>query len=119
MHYDIGWLGAGFRLQTLDATGKDPSGGAAPARVQQGNPLLRGYQVHRHTVGNRHGEQDSGCRRDPAINPLDLNQAAAGIEAHELDTMYLVAEGESVELRQLTSKGEPPGHHVADWFPAP
>ena len=114
MHYHTGDLASGLRLQTLDAAGQDPPGGAAPACVQQGYSLSWGYQVHRYTIGNGYGEQDAGRCRDPAVDPLDLDPAAAGIEAHELDAMYLVTERDRVELRELPPKGSPPAHHLSN-----
>jgi hypothetical protein len=99
MHYNVSRKAPCFRFQALDAARQDSPGGPSPAGVKQRHALSRRYQVHRHTVGNGYGEQDSGCRRDPAIDTLYLNPAAPGIEAHELDAMYLVTERESVELR--------------------
>ena len=114
MHYHTVYLASGLRLQTLDAAAQDSPGGAPPARVQQGDSLSRDYQVHRYTIGNGYGEQDAGRCGDPTIDPLDLDPAAAGIEAHELDAMYLVTESDCVELRKRPPKGSPSGHHLSN-----
>jgi len=87
--------------------------------VQQRDPPTWSYQVYGYAVGDGYGKKNPGDRRNPAIDPLDLNPAPAGVDAHDFDAVHLVAKHDRLELRQLTTKGEPARHHVSHGLPAP
>jgi hypothetical protein len=87
--------------------------------MQEGHAASRGHQINRHTVGDRHSEQDSGCGGNPTVDSIDLDPAATRIEAHELDPVDLVAQSHSVKAREPATKREPPAHDLADRLPAP
>jgi hypothetical protein len=91
MHYNLGFQASSLGFQALYSAGENPAGGAAPTRMQEGHAASWGHEIDRHTVGDRHREQDSGCGGNPAVDSIDLDPAAARIEAHELDPVHLVA----------------------------
>jgi hypothetical protein len=87
--------------------------------VQQSDPLSGGYQVHWNAVGDRNCKEDPPRGRGPAVDSLDLNPAAAGVDAHDFHAVHLVAEDNGMELRHLAAKREPAGHDVSNRLPAP
>jgi len=76
-------------------------------------------QIDRHAIGNRHGQEDPGRGGDPAIDPLDLEPPAAGIYAHHLNAVHLVAQSNRREFRQLAAEPAPAAHHLPDRCVAP
>ncbi len=119
VHYNLGRQTASFPRQTADAPAENAPGGAAPAGVKQGDPPTRRHQVDRDTIGDGYGEEDTACGGHPAVDALDLDPAGAGIQAHDLDAMHLIAESDSRKSAQGTSEGEPAAHYVTDRRLAP
>jgi hypothetical protein len=87
--------------------------------VEQGDRSSGRDQIHRDAVGDCDGEQDVGCGRDPAVDPLVLNPAGAALDGHHLSAMDLIAEDHRAEFCHPTAEGEPAAHHLADRLVAP
>jgi hypothetical protein len=119
VHYYITGQRARGGDQTLEPSAQDLTGRAPPPRMKQGDALAGSHEVDRNTVGDGHGQEDPGSGGDPAIDPLDVDPALSGVEAHDLYTMNLVAEHDGVEGGHLPAKRQPAVHHAANRFLAP
>lgn len=113
MHYNIRTATAGFGLEALDGAAENPSRRAPPARMNECDGLARCHQVYRYTISNGHGEQNARRGGDPTIHAIDVDPTAAGIEAHDLDTVHLQAEGARAKVAQLPAECEPAAHDFA------
>jgi hypothetical protein len=119
VHYNVTYLAPRLGLEALDPSAQYPSRGAPPAGVEQGNSPSRSHQIHRDAVGNGYGKQNAGACGNPPIDPLDMDPAVAGIEAHDLDAMHLVSHHSGGEFRQLAAECAPAAHHLTNRCIAP
>jgi hypothetical protein len=119
VHYKVRGQAAGFPAQAADALAKNACRSAAPAGVKQGDPPTRGDQVDRDTIGDRYGKEDAPGGSNPAVDTLDLDPAGAGIQAHDLHAMDLIAKSDSLKSADGATEGEPAAHHIADRLLAP
>src|SRR5688572_2293841 len=119
MHYNVRCQTAGFPEQTADAPAENAPRSAPPACVKQGDPPTRCDQVHRDTIGDRYGEEDAPGGGNPAVDAHDLDPAGAGVQAHDLHAMDLIAKGDSLKSAYRSTEGEPAAHHVDNRLLAP
>jgi hypothetical protein len=118
MHYDIGPR-SNSRPEALQPPPQDLTRRPPPAGVQQCDPSARSNQIYRHTVSDRHRQENSRGSGDPSVDPLYLDPAASRIDAHDLDAMDLVAEDDGVEGGHCSAERQPAAHHLTDRFLAP
>jgi len=119
VHYNLTHRTSSATAQLLHSPPQDAAGGAPPAGVEQSHPSPWHHEVDRDAVGDSYGQEDPGRSSDPPIYPFDLDPPAPRIQAHHFDAMYLVAQRNGLELRQLTAERLPAAHHLANWCVTP
>jgi hypothetical protein len=88
--------------------------------VQQRHSLARSDQVHRHTIRNGYGKEDTGGYGDPAIDAFHLDPPASiVVDAHKIDPMHLIPQCERAKGREGAPEGEPSAHHLSHGLMAP
>jgi hypothetical protein len=87
--------------------------------MEEGDTSARGQEVDRHTVGNRHGQQDARRQGDPAIDPLDVDPSPTGIEVGDFNPVHLIAQSDCPKAGHRAAERQPPTHHLADGLLAP
>jgi hypothetical protein len=71
-------------------------------------------EIDRDAIGDGYGQQDPRRGSDPPIYSLDLDPPAAGIQAHHLDAVRLVAQRHGREFGQLPAERPPAAHHLTN-----
>jgi hypothetical protein len=113
MHYQIVWNSPSGLLQAGSTALEDCPGGAPPPRVQEGKSTVGDHQVDRDTVRNSYSEEHAWRGGNPAVHPIDVDPPAAAIQAHQLNAVDLISQGNGAERRHLTAKRQPATHHLA------
>jgi hypothetical protein len=114
VHYNIARGTSSQAAQLIYSPPQNPAGGSAPTGVEQSHSSPWDDQIDRNAIGDRHGQEDSWRGTHPPVYSLDLDPPAAGIQAHHLDAVHLIAQRDGHEFRQLAAERAPAAHHLTN-----
>ena len=112
MHYDVQWTSVRSSTQLLDPALENPGSCAAPAGVEQRDPLPGRDDVDRNAVGDGHQEQDTGSIGEMPIGAVENDPAPHGTVPGQLGPVYLVRHGEAGEAPVRVPELPPARHDV-------